>query len=289
VRLFAVDRSPQVRHNLTPLKPCDQSGSNRCSAEPADRTAQRRRAAMVCGAEREHHQQRDCKHGNMQQQPIGEPLARPDRGLREEHDCFQIAEPPQYSPFDHRPEQCRHRGDHNGRDRPVARRGKRPDCYRTRDKQAKRDHRKIRLSRQQALRRAHHSQNLEPDELHSGQLGEQGAFFMPPIVRARGGHCKALYGESGFPRLVRFRDINDPKTVEKVDPTNLPASFGPGYGLKARNSVSPVGVITALERDTEYDVPICRPVMPAESNRTLPDQLLSPNPNFAGTNKPPAT
>jgi hypothetical protein len=43
---------------------------------------------------------------------------------------------------------------------------------------------------------------------------------------------EARYGESGFPRLVRFRDINDPKTVEAVDPTDLSAAFGKGYRLK---------------------------------------------------------
>ena len=33
--------------------------------------------------------------------------------------------------------------------------------------------------------------------------------------------------------LVRFRDINDPKTVERVDPWKLDASFGPGVSLKS--------------------------------------------------------
>ncbi len=36
-----------------------------------------------------------------------------------------------------------------------------------------------------------------------------------------------------LPLLVRFRDIKDPKTVEKVDPANLAASFGPGFRLKS--------------------------------------------------------
>jgi hypothetical protein len=35
-----------------------------------------------------------------------------------------------------------------------------------------------------------------------------------------------------LPMLVRFRDINDPKTVEQVDPQNLAASFGPGVSLR---------------------------------------------------------
>lgn len=36
-----------------------------------------------------------------------------------------------------------------------------------------------------------------------------------------------------LPRLVRFRDVADPASVEKVDPANLAASFGPGFALKA--------------------------------------------------------
>jgi hypothetical protein len=35
-----------------------------------------------------------------------------------------------------------------------------------------------------------------------------------------------------YPTLVRFRDINDPKTVEKVDPTNLAATFGADVRLR---------------------------------------------------------
>lgn len=34
-----------------------------------------------------------------------------------------------------------------------------------------------------------------------------------------------------YPTLVTFRDINDPASVEKVDPDNLEATFGPGYRL----------------------------------------------------------
>ena len=39
--------------------------------------------------------------------------------------------------------------------------------------------------------------------------------------------------DAGFPILVTFTDITDPKTVRKVDPENLAASFGPGVSLKA--------------------------------------------------------
>jgi hypothetical protein len=44
------------------------------------------------------------------------------------------------------------------------------------------------------------------------------------------------------PMLVRFRDINDPKTVEEVDPNNLVASFGPDVKLaRATVQMAPAG------------------------------------------------
>jgi hypothetical protein len=36
-----------------------------------------------------------------------------------------------------------------------------------------------------------------------------------------------------LPTLVTFEDINDPKTVKLVDPTNLASTFGPGFALKS--------------------------------------------------------
>ncbi len=35
-----------------------------------------------------------------------------------------------------------------------------------------------------------------------------------------------------YPLLVTFTDVTDPKTVQKVDPENLAAKFGPGVSLK---------------------------------------------------------
>ena len=35
-----------------------------------------------------------------------------------------------------------------------------------------------------------------------------------------------------YPLLVTFADIADPKTIQKVDPDNLAASFGPGVSLR---------------------------------------------------------
>jgi hypothetical protein len=35
-----------------------------------------------------------------------------------------------------------------------------------------------------------------------------------------------------YPKLVTFADINDPKTVQLVDPANLAATFGSGFALR---------------------------------------------------------
>ena len=37
----------------------------------------------------------------------------------------------------------------------------------------------------------------------------------------------------GTPYLVRFKDIGDPKSVERVDPDDLAKTFGPGFKLKS--------------------------------------------------------
>lgn len=52
-----------------------------------------------------------------------------------------------------------------------------------------------------------------------------------------------------IPMLVTFRDINDPKTVERVDPTNLAATFGPGVSLKrATIEMTDEPVTTGIEK-----------------------------------------
>jgi len=46
---------------------------------------------------------------------------------------------------------------------------------------------------------------------------------MPAIARG--------LNEPGKPLLVTFRNLDDPSSVERVDPENLAAAFGPGYAL----------------------------------------------------------
>jgi hypothetical protein len=54
--------------------------------------------------------------------------------------------------------------------------------------------------------------------------------------------------------FVRFRDPNDPKTVERVDPRNLAAAFGPGVALK-RVSVDIVDPNEPLTTGIEKTLP----------------------------------
>ncbi|MEZ5691978.1 MAG: hypothetical protein R3D71_10005 [Rickettsiales bacterium] len=52
-----------------------------------------------------------------------------------------------------------------------------------------------------------------------------------------------------LPMLVRFRDINDPKTVELVDPNDLAASFGEGVKLKSASiEITDDAVTTGVEK-----------------------------------------
>jgi hypothetical protein len=49
--------------------------------------------------------------------------------------------------------------------------------------------------------------------------------------------------------LVRFGDLNDPKTVERVDPADLAASFGPGVKLvRATIEITKDPVTTGIEK-----------------------------------------
>jgi len=51
--------------------------------------------------------------------------------------------------------------------------------------------------------------------------------------RAMAAKVPTLVPSKLYPLFVTFSDINDPKTVEQVDPVNFAASFGMGYALKS--------------------------------------------------------
>ncbi|CAN7623105.1 hypothetical protein LJR009_005568 [Bosea sp. LjRoot9] len=63
---------------------------------------------------------------------------------------------------------------------------------------------------------------------------------------ARAGETRELQPEQ-LPLLVRFRDMSDSRTVERVDPNALEASFGPGVRLtRATIETVPVGMLSYL-------------------------------------------
>lgn len=62
-----------------------------------------------------------------------------------------------------------------------------------------------------------------------------------------------------LPRLVRFRDLNDPKTVELVDPDGLERSFGEGVRLK-------MITIEMTDEDVTHGIENVLPWLPDKKN-----------------------
>jgi hypothetical protein len=79
-----------------------------------------------------------------------------------------------------------------------------------------------------------------------------GGIGSPPdtdIARLRTLRGKAELPSEELPLLVRFRDIHDPTSVERVDPANLAASFGPGVRLaRATIEITDDPVTTGIKK-----------------------------------------
>lgn len=59
--------------------------------------------------------------------------------------------------------------------------------------------------------------------------------------------------EGDYPLLVTFTDIDDPRSVQRVDPANLAASFGPGIRLKRITvEVTDDDVTTGFEKQLRW-------------------------------------
>lgn len=75
-----------------------------------------------------------------------------------------------------------------------------------------------------------------PDGKWNGRL--QFDMWMERVLASRGVIVVPRYRElfnrqvSAWPMLARFRDLRDPASVERVDPDNLPATFGKGYAIR---------------------------------------------------------
>ena len=73
--------------------------------------------------------------------------------------------------------------------------------------------------------------------------------LLPWIDSAQAAKLKAAVPAEFLPMLVTFRDIADPKTVERVDPNNLAAAFGPGVTLKrATLEITDEPITTGIEK-----------------------------------------
>jgi hypothetical protein len=69
------------------------------------------------------------------------------------------------------------------------------------------------------------------------------------IASGNGIRSPADIAEGDYPMLVTFTDIDDPKSVQRVDPANLAASFGPGIRLKRITvEVTDDDVTTGIEK-----------------------------------------
>lgn len=77
-------------------------------------------------------------------------------------------------------------------------------------------------------------------------------YAYPPLATLR-----ASYIES--PTMVRFRDINDPETIELVDPNDLAASFGSGIRLRRLTvAMTDDDVTLGLASRLEWLLPLAR-------------------------------
>lgn len=85
----------------------------------------------------------------------------------------------------------------------------------------------------------------------------------------------SIPGQSGYPLMVTFRDIADPASVERVDPANLAASFGPSVTLKRITvEITSDPVTTGIKKRLGWLSKFPEP-------RLDPDYKGSRNPNLA--------
>lgn len=73
----------------------------------------------------------------------------------------------------------------------------------------------------------------KPDEkallgLHKGERVWEG---VPKLISSKGEPLDIPPDQ--YPLMVTFGDLKDPTSVQEVDPSNLPATFGPGYKIKS--------------------------------------------------------
>lgn len=72
--------------------------------------------------------------------------------------------------------------------------------------------------------------------LYAAMIARRGVIVLPRRIPWRVGNPAPIHPDdpprSGYPTLVRFADLRDPKSVQRVDPDDLAASFGTGIKLR---------------------------------------------------------
>lgn len=87
-----------------------------------------------------------------------------------------------------------------------------------------------------------------PESIILRAFNFDGGAFPGPTVEEGFNRLRQLSGKrelplTSLPLLVRFRDLNDPMTVEKVDPFDIASSFGIGTRLvRATLEIAPTGL-----------------------------------------------
>jgi hypothetical protein len=98
-----------------------------------------------------------------------------------------------------------------------------------------------------ALLKAGSDSRSIPESIVLRAFNFDGGAFPGPTVEAGQKQLRQLSGKrelplTSLPLLVRFRDLNDPKTVEAVNPLDIGKSFGAGAKLKrATLEIVPAG------------------------------------------------
>ena len=99
-----------------------------------------------------------------------------------------------------------------------------------------------------ALLKAGSDNRSIPESIVLRAFNFPGGAFPGPTVEAGFNQIRKLSGKrelplTSLPLLVRFRDLNDPMTAEKVDPIDIASSFGAGTRLvRATLEIVPTGL-----------------------------------------------
>jgi hypothetical protein len=124
-----------------------------------------------------------------------------------------------------------------------------------------------------------------PDEAGRDALVEYFQFYVNDLPNGLGAKFKidafantrtaVDLAPNSLPKLVRFRDVDDPKSAELVDPDHLDASFGPGVKiLRAKAEITGEPITSGIEKRLRW---VKSPAVmddPGWSNLSMPTRVI---------------